>query len=576
MPFRYILKDKQYTYLPILFIFISLFVFNLFYLNESTALWDDDESAYMGFATEMYNGASWINPEYPKADIHRKTPLHFWLCTISMHIFGNNTFALRFISALAVLLNCLLLFLLGKSVFGHKIALNASIILSSTLLLPVLGKISLTDATLTLFTTVAAISLFACIQKPNFKWHVLLWSSVAAGIMTKGPIIIIVIGGIWLFLLLFYENKKAVLNVHPWIGGLLALIPFFAWAYSSYMQDYQIWENANLNIPFEEWWQEEELGKKKHLLPFLLDWYILRRVGGSVLGQTGLPGYHFLIIIASFFTWLAIFPNALKQLYIKIKEKNTSALFVLSWLLFGWIFWEFMSSKLLSYSLPAHPAIALMLAICLESKTYNTTKTYKILKYFSAFIFLVIAIITYPLYSTYISTIIPLNIILLIISSLFLAAFNFIALRKNFQFLYTNAFNGLIFLFLVVSLLLPLLEKSSVKSIPQITKEALVQAKNDSSAIVIISGLDIKQLEISMLIDLKSTFGYYEYRNFFGGTEAYKTNKNTVLIIGEVAYEKYNKWFTKYYPQIELKAIKYRPADDAFKEHKFWVIGNKN
>ena len=92
-------------------IWISLLLaINLLVNNHQVSLWDEDEAAYAGFAQTMVETGNWVTPNYPQSVIHRKTPLHFWVIGGSYQIFGENEFAVRFSSSLAIFLTCLLVY----------------------------------------------------------------------------------------------------------------------------------------------------------------------------------------------------------------------------------------------------------------------------------------------------------------------------------------------------------------------------------------------------------------------------------------------------------------------------------
>ena len=148
------------------------------------------------------------------------------------------------------------------------------------------------------------------------------------------------------------------------VGGRLALIPFAIWAYASYTQ-LASYVATGSDLPFGEWWQQTSRDHKTYLLPFLWDWYILRRIGGSVLGQSGFPGYHLVCIMVSFLFWLGLLWGMLKWSSQQLRL-NKLVRIVIYWLLMSWIFWEFMSSKLPSYSLLSLPALSFLIVLFLQ------------------------------------------------------------------------------------------------------------------------------------------------------------------------------------------------------------------
>ncbi len=181
---------------PILLLAIVLLgCFNLFLNNWSVSLWDQDEAAYAGFARQMRETGNWLVPEFTWSEPHRKTPFHFWTIAAAYAVFGENEFAVRFPSALAVLGTCLILFSMGKRLFGADVALTAALVLLCSFFVPNLAKVSVTDALLMFFETLAALSLLNYLHQPHWKWNVWLWLAVSIGLLVKGPPILILVGG---------------------------------------------------------------------------------------------------------------------------------------------------------------------------------------------------------------------------------------------------------------------------------------------------------------------------------------------------------------------------------------------
>ncbi len=320
---------------------IALIVLLVFVQNGATPLWDEDESAYAGFAKTMLETGNWLIPDFLWSDIHRKTPLHFWNIAISYNFFGISEFATRLSSSLSVLLTLFLLFFWGKNIFGKNESLLAALILGSSFLVPTLGKIAVTDATLLLFQTAAVLAMGNFLFQPSAKWRWIFWIAIALGVLTKGPPILILTFGMGFFLYFFHENGKNLLGLRPWFGLPLALLPLGVWGWLAWQQD------------------------GGELVSMLWDWYVLSRIGlgsSDVSTWTGPPGYYLAVLLAAFFPWLIFFPSALWDLFKNYKIKTGVIPFLMAWILFGWIIYEILPSKLPAYTLAAHPAMAILLA----------------------------------------------------------------------------------------------------------------------------------------------------------------------------------------------------------------------
>lgn len=307
-------------------------------MNHAISLWDEDEAAYALFGKRMLETGDWVTPDFTWSDIHRKTPFHFWAIAISYSIFGINEFALRLPSALAIALAGVCLYFWTRKRLGSDWSLLSLWIFSSTLFVPNLGKVALTDGWLLFFSTTAMLALFNYMYEATWRWNVLFWASLGAGVVVKGPPILMLAGGVWLGLFALHPHRWTLLRWHSFAAAPLALLPFGVWAWASYERD------------------------GGTFLLFLYDWYVAKRVGGSVLGQTGLPGYHAVVLSVSFLAWLPLLWWSWSRAKHYWQEYRAEALFSLAWIAMGWWFYELMTSKLPSYSLAAQPVLAIWAA----------------------------------------------------------------------------------------------------------------------------------------------------------------------------------------------------------------------
>lgn len=535
------MKDKQTTFF---WLIIGILCVNLLVNNHSITLWDEDEAAYASFAERMYEGESWVNPEYKWSRVHRKIPLHFWTITCSYYLFGVNEFAVRFPGALAILLTCLSVFFLGRSVFGESMARWAAIILATSIIFPIMGKVGLTDATLLLSQTIAVLALLNFILLPQWKWLLLLWGGVALGVMTKGPPILILVGGLWIWLAIFHSQRKNLIKTHPWIFGVLAMLPFAAWVYLSYQEDYATWQASGMSIPFEEWWQESFEERKIHVLPFLWDWYILKRVGGSVLGQTAPPGFHLGIILAAFLTWLPFVLPAIWNLgrnFFK-KDRSSETIMLAGWLVFAWLFFELMTSKSVSYTLAVQPAIALLIAQQLAS--WKTKTPYPYQKIFIGgtilySIILAVLVFALPVFVYYFLGNVgwwrTLLFSILLGSSLI---YLLIQLKKDKEkAARAFAYVGATLMFLLWFLVAPIAEQTPIKSLKKVAEVALSLDKNKkagekSKIPVYVLGPNVKQSKISLLFYLGSSFETCEDPIWTVAVDRYMSKEPVILVLG--------------------------------------------
>lgn len=332
--FQQLLSQRRFYQL--LYILGGLAIFAGCWLS----LWDQDESAYAGFAWQMIKSGDWLVPEFPWSEIHRKTPLYFWSISLSNLVFGYSEWAVRLPAMLSIVATSLWLGWQGQRVFGKDTARVAALILLANIFLPHLAKIAVTDAQLLFFETMAVLALLNFFKdgKASDRWWFVL--GVAGALLVKGPPVLILTVGILGLLLLFHPDKKRWLQFHPWFLFPLAAIPLLIWGRLAWQTDDGV---------FIRW---------------MIDWYTFSRVGGEVLGQTGPPGYYLMTLLLAFLPWTWLFPKAFGQLFRPFvkKESQFADKALLFWLISGWLIYELMRSKLPAYVIGAYPAMSLLLA----------------------------------------------------------------------------------------------------------------------------------------------------------------------------------------------------------------------
>ena len=320
------------------YFFSSIFTFLLFINNDNLSLWEQDEAAYAGFAYNMLEKDNYVIPDFEWSWPHRKPPFHFWLIAASYSLFGYNEFATRIPSVLAILTSLFLLYFFTKRLYSERHANWASLVFMSSLLIPLYGKISMTDACLLCCFIGTYFSAQTYLNTERKRWLTLVFLFISIGGLTKGPPIFFTTLGALGFAFVFGKNRRVFFKLV--VASLLGILPFIVWAYLTCLKD---------GGEFIRWW---------------LDWYILKRTSGTIYGQTGLIGYYHLIFIVCFLPWILFLPKTLKDLFQDFIRKNKSnqLLFQMGWIIFGWLFYEVIKSKLPSYAFAVIPIWCIYIA----------------------------------------------------------------------------------------------------------------------------------------------------------------------------------------------------------------------
>lgn len=504
--------QKSYKILFFLFILLLTFAF-----IGSLSLWDQDEAAYAGFAKNMLDSGNWLIPEFMWSFIHRKPPLHFWNIALSYKIFGINEFSVRFPSALFTFSTYLIVYFWGKRLIGSNISFLSAFILSTSIFIPILAKISVTDATLLFFSTVCALAVLHNLNKPSIKTTFIFWTSFSLALLTKGPPIIIFTGTLAIIIFVAHPERKKLFRLHPWFFLPIASAPLIYWGYLAYQLD---------NGEFINW---------------MIDWYIIKRISGSVLGQTGPPGTHLLFITMFFIPYLMFLPKAFWS-GIKGVLKPKSENFLLgAWLVSGWLLFEFSPSKLPAYSLVAHVPLAILIAKILDNHIKTNTIPHKalIITQYVVFFLLNSALL---FASFYLELSNSLKISIIIFNLLMIGSIIFsIKLIKSTKFIYSILVINLLFQAGIHLAILPQIDnfKNSTKRVALYLKE---NVNSESSIVLANKKGSPPSLPFYSNLYFENVMGTTSFNEM---TEQYKSGKPFAFVLNHEDKQKFEEAFGK-------------------------------
>src|SRR5437667_4681191 len=111
---------------------VGLFLLYFFRLG-GTPLLDPDEPVYGQIAREMAHSGQWLTPHLGGRPWFDKPPLFYWASAASMALLGPTELAARLPSALAAVLLCLLVLVLGQRLFNRWTGWTAAVVLATAL-----------------------------------------------------------------------------------------------------------------------------------------------------------------------------------------------------------------------------------------------------------------------------------------------------------------------------------------------------------------------------------------------------------------------------------------------------------
>ena len=211
-----------------LLIFSLLLLFLAFAVSPLINLTDTTEGRYATIGRDMAAGGDYITPMVWHSGRHfpylGKPPLQFWMIATSINMFGANEFAARLPSFLAAALLLILLYEIMRRYIDPETVGLAACILTACPFFFVYSATVIVDMTLTLFVGAAVCFQIALMNEKTKArqtvWSLGVFAALALGMLTKGPIAVIIFGFPVLLWSLWNRTWLAFKH-HRWIYGIL-------------------------------------------------------------------------------------------------------------------------------------------------------------------------------------------------------------------------------------------------------------------------------------------------------------------------------------------------------------------
>ncbi|MBX9940015.1 MAG: glycosyltransferase family 39 protein [Candidatus Obscuribacterales bacterium] len=352
--------SKSLVFIPVLL----LCAFVIFARLGDYPLFNPDEALYAEPAREMLVIGDYVTTYLNYVVRFTKPPLVIWAMALFMKIFGVSEFAARFFGA-----SCGLALIGVTYAFVLRyVGLFAAVIASFSLVLAPLylgtAREAITDMPLSLFMAWAQFLFFRAMHDKTSKAAFLAWILLGLAVMTKGPVGLVVPGAIVGIYILLTGNILEKIKRLRLVAGLFIVafiaLPWFA-------TEIYVTKGAYFN----EFIMRENV----------------ERFTANVDAHKQPVWYHLLAMLIGFLPFSVYVPVLLKDgvgaLKSKFKEQKdlkvlndldetaSLRLYCAIWVLFTLAFYSISVSKLLPYTLPAFPALALLTVDCLDRHIKN-------------------------------------------------------------------------------------------------------------------------------------------------------------------------------------------------------------
>jgi 4-amino-4-deoxy-L-arabinose transferase-like glycosyltransferase len=322
---------------------------------------DRDEARFAQATKQMVETGDYVDIRFQE-DVRYKKPVGiYWLQSASVEIASAlglpgaqlRIWIYRVPSLIGAIGAVLLTYWAALGFVTRRAAVFAALMICTSVLLGVEARLAKTDAML-LLTVVAAMGALARVYlswqrgedpaRPPWSWPAIFWTALAAGILLKGPLILM-FAGLTIATLAILDRDAAWLSrLRPLWGMMWMLVLVLPWFVAIF------WRAG--------------------------DTFFTESVGGDMLSKLAAqeshgapPGVYLLLF------WITFWPGAplaaMAAPAVWRARREPGAQYLVAWLVPSWIVFEAVLTKLPHYVLPLYPPIAILTVGALERRVLS-------------------------------------------------------------------------------------------------------------------------------------------------------------------------------------------------------------
>jgi 4-amino-4-deoxy-L-arabinose transferase-like glycosyltransferase len=311
-----------------------------------TGLFDLDEGFYAAVVSEMNRRGEWVTPFYNGHPWFEKPILLYWLAKPCLLAFGDAV-GPRLPSVLCALAIYALVGWFARKHFGERTAQLSVLLISTSLLMVILGRLMMTDTVLAACLVAAWLFFWESLDESRSRWRAWCGLAVGLGILAKGPVALILFGLVVGWMVVRHPEMRSKFR-SGWAGFWAAcLVVTATWYVPAYLVNGQLFVQE-----------------------FLIEQNIGRFTGGDpahTLGGLASLGLYVPVLLLGMLPWSLWIPQAV----IQRKERGLLGSYLATCSVAVFLFFTISGAKLPHYILPVLPPLAILVAAKLSSARWS-------------------------------------------------------------------------------------------------------------------------------------------------------------------------------------------------------------
>ncbi len=305
---------------------------------------DRDEPRFAQASRQMLESGDFVDVRYQDTPRNLQPAGIYWLQSASISVFGSNAREIwphRIPSWLSSIGIVFLTWWVGALLFTPLTGRFAGTLIACCFLLGIEAHLAKIDAALCFAVLLAQAGLAKVYVSRDSDtnliwWAALFWIALGVGVLLKGPIPLMIVGGTILALVIL-ERRAA------WLGDLGSL-----------------WGAPLMLAIAAPWYVAIGISTHGDFFRTALGYSLIGKLTQAHQSHGGMPGYH--LLLSPLLLWPGSIFAILAAPFIWSERKTAAVRFCIAWIIPAWLVFELSGTKLPHYTLPLLPAVALLAA----------------------------------------------------------------------------------------------------------------------------------------------------------------------------------------------------------------------